>query len=255
MNQLKTIVVDDESPARRRIKELCEESSEIDLIGEAANGEEALELIKRVDPDLVFLDVQMPFVNGVQIAERLNQNVMIIFVTAHENFALDAFNNDVIDYLLKPFSNQRFYKAITKASNRYKERKSLEFQNKVGQLLNTQKEGRWLSSIRIRQKGLEEEIDVRDILFFRGNGNYVDLVTSGKKYTYRSTMSGLEAQLDSSVFVRIHKSVIVNSHHVIRSRYTGVNNEFEFRMKNGEVLTSGRQYKQVISNFHSKRSL
>ncbi|MEP1095684.1 MAG: response regulator, partial [Cyclobacteriaceae bacterium] len=136
MIHLKTIIVDDEAPARRRIRELCDGLDEVDIIGEASDGEEALKLVDTMQPDLILLDVQMPFVNGVQIARKLNRRLMIIFVTAHENFALEAFDNDVVDYLLKPFSNERFFKALNKASIRMREKNSFDFQQKVGKLLD-----------------------------------------------------------------------------------------------------------------------
>ena len=254
MKSLRTILVDDESPARRRVRDLCEGVAEIELVGEAADGEEALKLVDRLQPDLIFLDVQMPFVNGVQIADRLNKRVMIIFVTAHENFALDAFDHDVVDYLLKPFSNERFFKAVNKASMRLQERSSLDFQKKVGKLLDVGKDD-WLDSIKIKIRGLEYDIDIEDVLYFQGNGNYVTVVTQDKKYTYRSTLSSLQNQLSPSTFLRIHKSTLINFHHVMRSRYTGVNNEFHFQMKDGKGLTSGRQYKKDITDFTSKREL
>ncbi|MCE7992074.1 MAG: response regulator transcription factor [Roseivirga sp.] len=249
---IKAVIVDDEFLARQRIIKLLEEHDEVSLVGEAKNADQAVEVIKERAPDLVFLDVQMPGANGFSVLERLQlkKAPVIIFTTAFDQYALDAFKVHAIDYLLKPFEQDRFDEAVNLAKEQLKMKRSASLNEQMMNLLSSYQqadEEHW-TTIKLREKGREIYVKVDDLVYLETAGNYVILQTMEKQHLYRSTMNDLEAVLNPDEFLRIHRSFLVNKRFVKSQRYAG-GNEFSFSMKNGKTLSSAKSYKETITRF------
>lgn len=256
---IRTLIVDDERLARLRILKLIEPYGEIEVIGESKNGNEAVELINSKKPDLIFLDIQMPDLNGFEVLSKvdLSFNPVIIFATAYDNYALKAFDVHAVDYLLKPFDADRFEVALERAKTYLQMRKSTEFNDKIINLMrdyyNVHSE--FKTKFGIKSKGKKIEIYTDDIFYFESDGNYVNINLETQKYLYRITMNALEYELNSNTFLRIHRSLIINSYAVKTVRYEGENNKYRFYMKNGKELVSGRSYKDKIMEYLSSNPI
>ena len=248
---VKTLIIDDEILARSRIKSLLADTPDFYIVGESKNGNEALEDIASKQPDLIFLDVKMPGLNGFDVIEKLNLNYtpFIIFVTAFEEFALKAFDVSAVDYLLKPFDDERFYEALNKAKSQIKLLKANALNNKFRSLLKDEEDSEYRQSFTLKEKGLNKVIDVNTILFIEAEGNYLKLVTESSYFLYRCTMNKIEDQLDPDQFLRIHRSYIVNTHYLKSANYLYENNEYEFVLRNKQRIHSGRSYKQKINDY------
>ncbi len=249
---IKAVIVDDEFLARQRIIKLLEEHDNVSVVGEAKNADQAVEVIKERAPDLVFLDVQMPGANGFSVLERIQMRKppFIIFTTAFDQYALDAFKVHAIDYLLKPFEQGRFDEAVNLAKEQLRMKRSAQLNEQMMHLLNSyqQADEQYWTTIRLKEKGREVYVKVDDLLYLETAGNYVVLQTMEKQHLYRSTMNDLEAVLNPDEFLRIHRSFLINKRFVRSQRYTG-GNEFSFEMKNGKSLSSAKSYKENITRF------
>lgn len=250
--KVKAVIVDDEFLARQRIIKLLEEHDTVTVVGEAKNADQAVEVIKERAPDLVFLDVQMPGANGFSVLERLQPKKapVVIFTTAFDQYALDAFKVHAIDYLLKPFEQERFDEAVNLAKEQLKMKRSASMNDQMMNLLNSyqQSDEEYWTTIKLKEKGREVYVKVDDLIYLETAGNYVILQTLEKQHLYRSTMNDLEAVLNPDEFLRIHRSFLVNKRFVKNQRYAG-GNEFSFEMKNGKTLSSAKSYKETITRF------
>ena len=250
MKHIRTIIVDDEPAARAHLARLLAQDAEIEVIAECRNGQEAIEAVNRHRPDLLFLDVQMPQMNGLEAVERIPADRMpfVVFVTAHDQYALKAFDLNAVDYLLKPYDDERFFSSLEKAKKHItmheNNRLTGKFMDLVREHMHSHSE--YTELFTIRDKGREHKVNVADILFLRAEGNYLCLQLKDRHFLYRLTMNAVESELDPARFLRIHRSYIVNLSHVRSSRYSG-NNEFIFTMANGERIVSGRSYKEQIA--------
>ncbi|HEY0976433.1 MAG TPA: LytTR family DNA-binding domain-containing protein [Flavobacteriales bacterium] len=250
MKRIRTLIVDDEPDARERLVELAAQDATVEVVAECRNGAEAVQAILKHKPDLVFLDVQMPQMNGFEVVRRIGAARMpfTVFVTAFDRYALQAFEVNAVDYLLKPYDDERFHAALTKA----KKLIAMDTNDKLtGRLMDLvrghlHENHEFTESFTIRDKGREHVVAVDDILFLRAEGNYLKLVLADRSFLYRMTMNAVESELDPARFLRIHRSYVVNRSHVRSSRYDG-NNEFVFTMANGERIVSGRSYKEHIA--------
>lgn len=248
---IRTLIIDDEAPARKRIADLLEDQPGFSIIGQCRNAEEGLHAIQFRRPDLVFLDVQMPGLNGYEMAEKLDEASapFIIFVTAFEDFALKAFNVQAVDYLLKPFTNQRFRQALDRVKQRMEEKASLVLKEKMQRLVEEFSVTPHLSKLLIKHKGRLVDILIDDLIWIEAQGNYVKLSCVKQNYLYRASMQEMTGQLNPRQFLRIHRSVIVNCFRLKKIKYTASNMEYGFYMSNGEKLLSGRTYKGAIDDF------
>jgi len=249
---IKAVIVDDEFLARQRIIKLLETHDEVSVVGEARNADQAVAVIEERAPDLVFLDVQMPGADGFSVISRLSKTKMplIIFTTAYDQYALDAFQVHAMDYLLKPFEQERFDEAVKLALSQMKMKRSAGFNDQMMDLMKRFQgadEG-YVSSLKIKEKGREVFVDVNAILYLETAGNYVILHTAERQHLYRSTMNQMEEGLDPEEFLRIHRSFLVNKRFVKNHRYLG-SNEYIFEMKNGKELQSAKSYKETINRF------
>ncbi len=206
---LRALIVDDEPLARALIRKYCSDSGIVEVAGEAGNGNEALKKIDELKPDLVYLDIQMPGISGIALPDLLDDPPMIIFTTAYDEYAVKAFEKNALDYLLKPVEYDRFVSATQKASEKLASDLLLEDYRKGLTELNSGT-GAYLSSIAVKHKGDIMIIKTAEISHFEAMDDYVTLHLKGKKYLKKGTLKALEGKLDPAVFVRIHRSYIVN---------------------------------------------
>jgi two-component system LytT family response regulator len=251
---IRAIIVDDEYLARQRVLTLLKSYEEIKVIGEAKNGEQAVEMINMKTPDLVFLDVQMPDFNGFDVIKKVNTEPKpyIIFTTAFDSYAIKAFNVHALDYLLKPFDEERFDESITKVKHYLELKKSADFNGKLVSLVKDfqQIESRYKTYFVIKDKGREVSVDLDDVLYLEANGNYINFCTLGKTHLYRSTMNTIADALNPEIFLRIHRSFIINKRYISQCQYLN-NSEYEFLLKNGAKLISGRSFKEEVISYLS----
>ena len=262
MKHIRTLIADDEPAARARLARLLAQDPEIELVAECRNGQEAVEAVGKHRPDLLFLDVQMPQVNGFDVLHQLSQNgsrermPFVVFVTAHDQYALKAFDVNAVDFLLKPYDDERFHASLEKARKWIELRMNSKL---TGRLMDLMREHMHSSSeytevFVIRDKGREHKVPVDEIVFLRAEGNYLHLQLKEKHHLHRMTMNAVETELDPVRFLRIHRSFIVNKAHVRSSRYSG-NNEFIFTKANNERIISGRSYKESIARALQEQSV
>ncbi|MEO1050405.1 MAG: LytTR family DNA-binding domain-containing protein [Bacteroidota bacterium] len=249
---IKAVVVDDEILARKRIMTLLENHDDVKVIGQCRNGTEAVETIRQKEPDLVFLDIQMPDIDGFEVISKLKMSSLphFIFATAFDHFALKAFEVHALDYLLKPFDGERFEEALQLAKEQIQLRQESVFNQKLVQMIKSHQrnDDSYLSSFVIKDRGREFDIECEDIFYLEANGNYVVLRTDKVKHLYRSTMNTLEEQLNPEDFIRVHRSFILNKRYIKGCRYMN-NNEYKFSIKNGANVLSGRAYKEAIIEY------
>ena len=207
-NKITTIIIDDETLARELIKKYIANHTNIEVISECSNGFEAIKKINEKKPDLIFLDIQMPKINGFEMLELLENPPVIIFTTAYDQYALKAFEVNAVDYLLKPFSQERFDEALNKAFH-YLENKSLQ-ENKLKGLvkLNDQKHD-FLERIVVKDGQDISIIPLEKVRWIEAQDDYVMIHTLQKKFLKQKTMKYFEEHLNPKDFIRIHRSFIV----------------------------------------------
>jgi len=252
MRKVKTVVVDDEPLARARIIKLLENFEYIQLIGECKNGQEALKTIAEYRPDLVFLDIQMPDLNGFDVLsdESLKPLPFIIFVTAYDQYALKAFDVKAVDYLLKPYDEERFNKAVSHAYEQIQLKKDAQLHQKMVQLLESHQEDedRYLTKLEYKDKGINRSIRILDIRYLEADGNYLRVHFGDKNVLIRQTLQKLEEKLEPGRFLRIHRSILINGNFISSVHYDG-NNHYNFQLKDGTQLNSSRSYREPIQAF------
>lgn len=207
--KLRTLIVDDEAPARERLKKLLSQNDLVELIGEAGDGIKAVELIEELTPDLALLDIQMPGLDGFGVIKMLQNPPLIIFVTAYDEYAIRAFEVNALDYLLKPFTKVRLEGAIERASKELSRR--TDFSAKLDALFQTLKEQpRYLERIAVRKGGRIFVLDVAAIDWIGSEGGLIYIHTKEGKYITNYTLEELESRLNPNMFFRAHRSAIVN---------------------------------------------
>lgn len=245
-NPIKVLVIDDESLARDLVIEFLKEFEEFQLIGECSDGLEAVKSIERLRPDLIFLDVQMPVLNGLEVLEQINSKYLpeIIFVTAYDNYAIRAFDFHAIDYLLKPLSRSRFRKSLLHAKERLsKQNDSLQTTQQFSSLLeNYKNKPPHLQRIFVKDNGKITLLEPETIDWIEADDKYLHLHTAKKTYLIRQTLNSLEAELNSNTFLRIHRSTIVNLMKV-KEIHPLFNGEYVLTLHDGVKLTLSRNYK------------
>ncbi|MEZ4722743.1 MAG: LytTR family DNA-binding domain-containing protein [Flavobacteriales bacterium] len=256
MRTIRTIIVDDEVLGRSRIRKLLADNEQIQLVGEGSNGEEAIRLIEDYKPDLVFLDVEMPDKDGFQVVSKIPEadRPFVIFVTAHDRFALKAFDVQAIDFIHKPFDNDRFARALDHA---IKQIEMLEQSRLNGQLLRIMDDYRSKTQsnpfvLTIKDRGREKRVNLYDVIYIEADGNYLKLQLEKERFLLRNTMQQMVDELDQACFLRIHRSIIININYLKQRIYKG-NNEFAFKMRNGDEFVSGRSFKESIDAFFEEQ--
>ena len=215
--KLTAIVVDDEPIARLRIRRMLDVESGLEVIAECADGEDAVAAIRRENPDLVFLDIQMPEMDGFEVVKKVGAERMpaTIFVTAHDQFALRAFDAHALDYLLKPFGKARFGEALARAKQHIAGGLNAQALTRfVAMLSRTGPPNRHFHQLPVSQAGRIVFVATSDIDWIEAAGNYSRLHAAGREYDLRETLTSLCGKLDSLKFVRIHRSTIVNMRNI-----------------------------------------
>jgi two-component system, LytTR family, response regulator len=245
---LRVAVVDDEQLPRQRIADLVRAHPALELIGQAEHGTAALDVIVERRPDLVFLDIQMPELDGFQVVAALDDDVLpaVVFVTAFDEYAIRAFEVDAIDYLLKPVTDDRFAAAVARVLGRLEQRDA-SHANPIRTLAARASEERASPTTRfVARRGAKHYfVRVADIDWIEAVGNYVRLQTGDKSHLIRETMKGVEAKLDPADFVRIHRSVLVAVERIqsIEAREHG---EYLVTMQSGAKFVSSRGYSDRV---------
>jgi two-component system LytT family response regulator len=245
---LRVLVVDDEAPARQRLVDLLRKDSRVGSTLEAANGKAAVEIIGREALDLVFLDVQMPELDGLQVIENVGAAAMplTVFVTAYDKHAIRAFEANALDYLLKPFSDERWEAALARAKTRHDERSLREFGRNALRMLAARSEGgHYLDRLVVKRGGTTRFIRVADIDWIEGAGVYVNLHVAGKELLYRSALNELAGHLDPMRFIRVHRSAIVNIDSILELQPIS-HGEFEIVLKDGHRSRVSRTYRTQL---------
>jgi len=204
--KIRAVIVDDEELARQVIREFISTHPEIEIIAECANGFEAVKAVTEQNPDLLFLDIQMPKLDGFEVLELIGPGPAIIFVTAHDDYAIRAFETHAVDYLLKPFSAERFNAALTRAKQRLGEK--LPPTSELAAAARPPQQ--YLERLAVKDGSRVFIIPVAKLDYAEAQDDYVELNAGDSKYLKQQTISALEAALDPACFVRIHRSYIVN---------------------------------------------
>jgi len=245
---LSVLVADDESPARQRIIDLLRRHSQVDAILEASDGLSAVEILQNRKPDLVFLDVQMPELNGLEVIAEVGAERMplTVFVTAYDEHAIGAFEANALDYLLKPFSDERFDMTMARVSRRMDERSGREFGRRILRMVSAAPARiPPLDRLVVKSGGSIRFVRVADIDWIEAAGVYANLHIGGKELLYRAALNELAERLDPLRFVRVHRSAIVNIESILHLERMS-HGEFEVVLKNGSRPRISRTFRAQL---------
>jgi two-component system LytT family response regulator len=249
-DRIRTVIIDDEPLARDAIRMRLQDEPDVQVVGEAATSRKAVALIGEAQPDLVFLDVQMPEMDGFEVLDRVASTWLpiVIFVTAHDRYALKAFETHALDYLLKPFTRDRFRAALARARAAFANAADPPAHRGIVSLLNDrsgspadQAKG-YLVRFAVKHHRGIRLVRVRDIDYIEARGNYAEIHAAGRIHLVRMTMQELEQRLDPSLFVRIQRSTIVQIDR-IREIVSASHGDFDLSLHHGTVLRLSRNYR------------
>ncbi|HKI12164.1 MAG TPA: LytTR family DNA-binding domain-containing protein [Candidatus Acidoferrum sp.] len=235
----RAVIVDDEELARQVIRELLAPHPEIEIVGECANGFEAVKIVSETKPDLIFLDIQMPKLDGFEVLELIGTGSAIVFVTAYDSYAIRAFEVHAVDYLLKPFGAERFEAALDRAKERLDSKAPSAAVPATELAASARPPAQYLERIPVRDGAQVFIIPVSKLDFAEAQDDYVALSTEGKKHLKQQPISSLEAALDPSRFLRIHRSYIVNLERVAKVEPYGKDSHVAV-LRNGVQLPVSR---------------
>jgi two-component system LytT family response regulator len=253
--KIKTLIVDDEPLARRNLRLLLEKDPQIEILDECRNGREAVKAINALSPDLIFLDIQMPEMDGFDVLAHAGPDHIqaIIFVTAFDQYALKAFDVHALDYLLKPFDDERFAHALKRAKSQIEAREIDRLSSRLLALLEQRESERtgstqqktYLTRLMIKVSGRVMLLKVEEIDFIEAEGNYAKLNVGRKAHLLREKMNDLEGQLDPEKFVRIHRSIIVNLER-IKELQPHFNGDYIVVLEDGRQLRLSRTRRENL---------
>jgi two-component system LytT family response regulator len=256
MEKIRTLIVDDEPIARRGIRQQLRSEADVEIIGECADGREAVAAIKKQSPDLIFLDVQMPLLDGFGVVAAIGAETLpgVVFVTAYDEHAIRAFEVNAIDYLLKPIDEDRFQKTLARARRHLDGSKTEHLQRKLGMLLQhlekskaESKQAKHLERVVIKESGRVFFLGVDEIDWIKAQGNYVQIHTKDTAHLLRDTMNGMQSKLDPVKFLRLRRSTIVRIDK-IREMHPLFNGEYAVILKDGTELISSRRYRNNLAS-------
>jgi len=253
---IKAIVVDDEPLARRRILNLLKYHDHVEVISECSSGRKAIKAIENLKPDLIFLDIQMPGIDGIEVVKKIGLDDMptIIFVTAYDQYALAAFRLHATDYLLKPVDKDHFEDALKRARKEIGRRKIEGGVQDIDELLKSMSEERKSGEkLLVKSGDMTKLIRCRDIDWVESQGNYVNLYVGKTVEFIRESMINLEKRLEPFGFVRIHRSTIVNLKRITSLKQTS-GGDFKLILDNGKTLKLSRRYRHNIETILGKIS-
>jgi two-component system LytT family response regulator len=269
---IRTLIVDDEELARRGIELRLSQHPDVTIVQHCVNGREAIAAIAQQQPDLMFLDIQMPGLSGFDVLARVPQESMpmVIFVTAFDRYALDAFEAQAIDYLLKPINDSRFAQALDRVRCYWQQKNAFAHREQLMKLLaSTQGSGTvdeqalreflradptpsYPQILPIRDDSGTVRVDVRTIDWIDAAGDYMCVHADGRTHVLRETMKSLEAVLDPKVFQRVHRSTIVNVQRVRRLR-PHTNGEYFLMLDDGQEIKLSRSYRDRVDQLLQRR--
>jgi len=252
--QIRTLIADDEALARNFIRRMLKDDHDVEILGECSNGKETVAMIRKENPDLVFLDVQMPEMDGFAVLEAIGIESLpeIIFATAYEQYAIRAFELHALDYLLKPFDQTRFKEAIKHAKERFRFLRQNDGRMQISALLDSIKnKPQYLERLVIKAGGRITFLRTDEIDWIEADDKYVHLHTSKARPMVRQTLTAMEAQLDPAKFRRVHRSAIVNVERIaeLQPLFSG---EYSILLQDGTKLTLSRNYKDKLFDLLGK---
>ena len=253
---IRTLIIDDESLARDRIKRLLRDEDGLHIIGECGNGSDAVKSITEMSPDLVFLDIQMPGKNGFEVIKSLNSKKLptIIFVTAYDQYALQAFDVHALDYLLKPFNRDRIKKAVSRAREHMEHRRLGDIDERLNSLIaDLRGEKKYLDRLVVKSVGRVFFLKSDEIDWIEAAGNYVKLHVGRESHMIRETMNGIEAKLDPEKFLRIHRSTVVNIDR-IKELHPMFSGDYAVILRNGTELALSRNYRERFTELFDNQN-
>jgi two-component system, LytTR family, response regulator len=254
---LRVLIVDDELLARQRVADMLAQERDIDIVGEIDNGIAAVEAIRSLHPDLVFLDMQMPGKTGLDVVREIGVDAMplTIFVTAYDKHALEAFEVAAVDYLVKPFDDERFEQALQRARRLLELHEVDKLRSRLLSVLQgdrasdatapSAERGAYLERIPVEMRGKTRVVPVSEIEFIVASGPYAELYSGDRKYVIRESMQNLEDRLDPSHFIRTHRSVIVRLD-LIETLHKGAGGDYEVQLKSGRRLRVSRSRLEAL---------
>jgi two-component system, LytTR family, response regulator len=245
--KIKTIIADDEVLARQKLRQLLQDDANVEIVGEGANALETIDLVQFTNPDLLLLDVQMPDMDGFDIVSALTANGQvrlpkIIFTTAHDKYAIKAFEINAIDYLLKPFTRERLKQAFRRAEHQL----SAAQEEGTGKKHDTNGSS-YATRLVFKSKGRILFLPITDIRWVAAEENYVRICADRENHLLRETMAHFETRLDPNCFIRVHRSAIVNLQHVKEIRTDSQEGESFVLMHDGQKVPMSRGYRARIS--------
>src|SRR5437588_845876 len=246
--KIRALIADDELLARKFTRRMLKQDQDVELVAECSNGAEAVAMIRKEKPDLVFLDIQMPEMNGFAVLEAVGLEHLpeVIFTTAYESYAIRAFELHALDYLLKPFDQVRFKAALKYAKERFHSQQHEEKQLQIGTLLESiRAQQQYLDRVIIRADGRITFLQTREIDWLEADDKYIHLHTGKRTRMVRQTLSAMEEQLDPRKFVRVHRSAMVNTDR-IKELQPLFNGEHSLILEDGTRLTLSRKYKDKL---------
>lgn len=252
---IRVAIADDEPLARERLVRLVNKEPSLQLVAVCEHGQQALSTINEQKPDLVFLDIQMPGLSGFDVITNINTEPKpwIIFVTAYDRYAIQAFEFHALDYLLKPFKDSRFEEAVMRALKQISLEQHSSHQKHLANLIDDKSAFKTNKLhdvfIEVKVQGRTKHINSQDILWIGSDGNYVTLYTTSGEYLYRSTISSLEYDLAEAGFFRIHRSILFNINALENVLYLHANNQYKLILHDRTELISARSYKERMAQF------
>ncbi|HYP02390.1 MAG TPA: response regulator [Pyrinomonadaceae bacterium] len=254
MGTIRTLIVDDEPIARRGIRRQLQTEPDVEIVGECGNGHEAVAAIRELSPALVFLDVQMPLLDGFGVIESLGAETTpaVVFVTAYDEHAIRAFEVNALDYLLKPIDPERFRKTLARARAQVGTSETKHLDQKLTALLRSLKDFQpnraqpaYLERIAVKEQGRVFFLSVEQLDWIGAQGNYVELHAGNATHLLRETMDGMESKLDPRKFLRLRRSTLVRIERIKELRPL-FNGEYAVLLQDGTQLVSSRRYRQNL---------
>jgi two-component system LytT family response regulator len=254
-DHIKVLIVDDEPLARKYIRELLAAEPGVEIVGEAGNGNLALKAIAKLKPDILYLDIQMPGMDGFQMLQHLGSEnrPVIIFTTAFEEFAIRAFEVHAIDYLLKPFDRPRFERSLYHARGVLSENSAREIESsQITELIRVISEKpKFIERLLVKRRGRIVFLNMRQIDWIRADDKYLHLFGDGKRHMIRQTLASLRSQIDPAKFIQINRSVIVNVDS-IKELHLMFNGDYDIEMRDGNKFPLSRNHRSDLFDLLGK---
>lgn len=250
---LRVLIADDEPLARQRLEDLLQAEDDVEVVGSAEDGTQAVRMIRSENPDLVFLDVQMPGHTGIDVVKKVGVDHMppVVFVTAYDHYAVKAFDVAALDYLLKPFDDERFHQAFERAREAIQLRGVNELRERLSTFLSgtlpdkPAERKKYLERLAVEMRGQVRVVPVDKIDFITASGSYAELHVGGDTFVIRERMQTLEERLDPETFFRIHRSTIVRLDQIESLLFSG-GGDYAIKLKDGRHLKVSRGRKEEL---------